>query len=50
MKVIYVAGPFRATNPDGTQDAWRIQNNIMRAMALALKVWRAEDALAEVPA
>jgi len=40
VKVVYIAGPFRATNPDGTQDAWALQNNIMRAMSLALEVWR----------
>jgi hypothetical protein len=40
MKVIYVAGPFRSANSDGTQNAWGIQLNIMAAMALALEVWR----------
>ena len=40
MKVIYVAGPFRASNPDGTQDMFRVQENIMRAMKLSLEVWK----------
>jgi len=35
QKLIYVAGPFRAPN------SWGIQENVMRAMALALKVWQA---------
>lgn len=34
MKVVYVAGPFRAA------DSWGIENNIRRAEALALEVWR----------
>lgn len=41
MKVIYVAGPFRSTNPDGQQNHWNIQQNVMRAMELALEVWKA---------
>lgn len=40
MKVVYVAGPFRARNPNGTNDAWRTHGNITRAMAVALDVWR----------
>lgn len=40
MKVVYVAGPFRATNPDGTADQWRQEQNIRAAEALALEVWR----------
>lgn len=34
MKLIYVAGPFRAPN------AWAIEQNIRRAEELALEVWR----------
>ena len=34
MKVVYIAGPFRAAN------AWLIEANIRRAEALALEVWR----------
>jgi len=34
MKVIYVAGPFRGP------DHWAIENNIRRAEALALEVWK----------
>jgi hypothetical protein len=34
MKVVYVAGPFRGP------DSWAIENNIRRAEALALEVWR----------
>lgn len=40
MKVVYVAGPFRAINPDGTPDMMRVQDNIMRAMWLSLEVWK----------
>lgn len=42
MKVIYVAGPFRSASQyvPGHQDAWGIQSNVMRAMGLALEVWR----------
>jgi hypothetical protein len=42
MKVIYIAGPFRALSNycPGQQDAWGIQQNVMRAMELALIVWR----------
>lgn len=42
MPCIYVAGPFRcaSTHMPGQQDNWGIQQNIMRAMALALEVWR----------
>ena len=35
MKLVYVAGPFRGPN------AWEIEQNIRRAEALALEVWRA---------
>ena len=34
MKVVYIAGPFRGPN------AWEIEQNIRRAEALALEVWR----------
>jgi hypothetical protein len=34
MKVIYIAGPFRAPN------SWEIEQNIRRAEAAALEVWR----------
>lgn len=40
MKVAYVAGPYRAANPDGTQNAFRIQQNIMAALFQALEVWK----------
>lgn len=42
MKVVYVAGPFRCASQHmpGQQDCWGIQQNIMRAAALALEVWR----------
>jgi nucleoside 2-deoxyribosyltransferase len=35
MKVIYIAGPYRAATPHG------ILENIRRAEALAIEVWRA---------
>lgn len=34
MKLVYVAGPFRASTD------WDRENNIRRAEALALEVWR----------
>ena len=34
MKLVYIAGPFRASN------AWEVEQNIRRAEALALEVWR----------
>lgn len=43
MKVVYVAGPFRAGVAGAeprVQDSWGIQNNVMAAMALALEVWK----------
>jgi len=42
MKVIYVAGPFRCSSQHvpGQQDSWGIQQNVMRAMGLALEVWQ----------
>lgn len=35
MKVVYIAGPFRGKNH------WEVEQNIRRAEALALEVWRA---------
>ena len=35
MKVVYIAGPFTASN------AWEIEQNVRRAEAVALSVWRA---------
>lgn len=35
MKLVYVAGPFRAITP------WKVEQNIRRAEELALEVWRA---------
>lgn len=42
MRVVYVAGPYRcaSAHAPGQQDNWGIQCNVMRAMALALEVWR----------
>lgn len=44
MKVVYVAGPFRAgvlgSTDHRAQDSWGIQTNVMAAMKLALDVWR----------
>lgn len=34
LPIVYVAGPFRAAN------TWEIEQNIRRAEALALEVWR----------
>lgn len=35
MRLIYIAGPFRADN------AWEVEQNIRRAEGIALRVWRA---------
>ena len=40
MKLIYIGGPFRSPAPNGQQNHWGIQTNVMRAMALALEVWQ----------
>jgi hypothetical protein len=40
MIVVYVAGPFRSTNKNGKSNAWGVQKNVMRAMELALEVWK----------
>lgn len=41
MIVVYIAGPFRSVNPaTGKSNAWGVQQNVMRAMALALEVWK----------
>lgn len=37
--VVYVAGPFRAMNDDGTPNQWQQEQNIRRAEELALEVW-----------
>lgn len=34
MKIVYVAGPFRGPTP------WDVEQNIRRAEALALEVWK----------
>lgn len=39
MRVVYVAGPFRAVNQRGEPDMWRVQQNVMRAMEVARAVW-----------
>lgn len=35
QKLVYVAGPFRAPN------CWEVQKNVMQAMEMALKIWKA---------
>lgn len=51
MKVIYIAGPFRASSifVDGAQDMFQVQRNTMDAMELALAVWRTGYAVALCP-
>lgn len=39
MRVVYIAGPFRAEN------AWEIEQNIRRAEEAALELWRAGAAV-----
>lgn len=43
MKVVYIAGPFRA------ESAWGVEQNIRRAEELALEVWRTGKAAAICP-
>lgn len=40
MKLVYVAGPFRAITAKGKNNCWQVQRNIMAAMELALEVWK----------
>lgn len=40
IKVVYVAGPFRAMNANGRVNCWGVQKNVMAAMTLALEVWK----------
>jgi hypothetical protein len=40
MLVIYIAGPFRAFNPDGSLNAWEQERHIRAAESAALTVWR----------
>lgn len=40
IKVVYIAGRFRATNANGTQDMMQVQRNIMKAMDASLEVWK----------
>ncbi|MCG8435902.1 MAG: hypothetical protein MJA83_17910 [Gammaproteobacteria bacterium] len=34
MKIVYIAGPFRAKTP------WRVEQNIRKAESWALHVWK----------
>lgn len=43
IRVVYVAGPFRAAN------SWEMEQNIRRAEALALDVWRTPGLAAICP-
>lgn len=51
MKLIYVAGPFRASSTyvPGHQDMFAVQENIMRAMKLGLEVARTPGAFPVIP-
>lgn len=42
MKVVYIAGPFRAVcvGTSGLMNMWGVQKNVMEAMAMALEVWK----------
>lgn len=40
MRVIYIGGPFRSVCANGRSNAWGVQSNVMRALALALEVWK----------
>lgn len=41
IKVVYVAGPFRSKNADGSPNAMGVQRNVMRAAEAALLIWKA---------
>jgi hypothetical protein len=40
MLIVYIAGPFRSINDDGTMNSWGIQKNVMAAMERSLEVWK----------
>jgi hypothetical protein len=43
LKLVYIAGPYRSASQfvPGEQDAFGVLQNVMRAMATSLEVWRA---------
>jgi len=43
MKVVYIAGPYRASTP------WGIEQNVRLAETMALKVWQTSKAAALCP-
>jgi len=51
MKLVYIAGPFRAASDyiHGHQDMFAVQENIMRAMKLGLEVARMPGAFPVIP-
>lgn len=51
MKLIYIAGPFRASSSyvPGHQDMFKVQENIMAAMKLGLDVARLDGAFPVIP-
>jgi hypothetical protein len=51
MKLVYVAGPFRAKSAyiEGHQDMFAVQENIMRAMKLGLEVARIPGLFPVIP-
>ncbi len=51
MKLVYVAGPFRAASAyvPGHQDMFAVQENIMAAMKLGLEVARTPGAFPVIP-
>ena len=48
-KRVYVAGPFRAYNPQGALDCFAVHQNITRAMAIGLAVARTGVAFPFIP-
>lgn len=51
MKLVYIAGPFRASSAyvPGCQDMFAVQENIMAAMKLGLEVARTPGAFPVIP-
>lgn len=51
MRLVYVAGPFRAMSKyiDGHQDMFAVQENIMRAMKLGLEIALMPNAFPVIP-
>lgn len=41
MKIVFISGPFRHPNPDGSNDSWETHLNVVVASRLGLEVAKA---------